>query len=205
MGEWHNLAGQSMKYDSEGNVIGFEGFPTFETERLFLRRMTLDDIDFYIKHFSAPDIVRSTLYDAPADLGTAIDELKKYCIDGFLNDSSIRWGIALKESPDLIGTCGFYKWDKIAKQAEIGYDLAASFRRRGIMAEALTAMIDYAFGPVRLDRLEALVEQSNEGSTRLLRKLGFKIERVLPKNECFHGETIDDYLCVLLREDWGAE
>jgi len=191
-----------MKYDEEGNVVGFVTFPQLETERLLLRRMSVDDVDFYFRQFSDPDIVELTTFDAPKDLEGARDELHEYCLDNFVNDTGIRWGITEKGSPDLIGTCGFYKWVKHAKRAEIGYDLVEAYRRQGIMTEALTSMIDFLFGSVQMNRLEALTIPMNEGSNRLLQKLGFKREGVLRENTYFQGKFLDDHLYALLKRDW---
>jgi ribosomal-protein-alanine N-acetyltransferase len=193
-----------MKHDEEGNVVGFETFPQLETERLVLRRMSLDDADFYFKHFSDPDIVELTAFDGPKDFEAATKELQEYCLDNFVNDTGIRWGIARKGNPDLIGTCGFYKWVKHVRRAEIGYDLAATFRRQGIMTEALTAMINYLFGPLQLNRLEAFTDPRNDGSNRLLQNLGFKREGVLREYTYFHGRFLDDYLYALRKSDWSG-
>jgi len=72
------------------------------------------------------------------------------------------------------------------------------------MTEALTAMIDHMFGSVQLNRIEALIETTNEGSIRLVEKLGFKREGLLRENACFHGKINDDFLYALLRRDWDA-
>ena len=193
---------QTMKRDEEGNVVGFHEFPQLETERLVLRRMSPNDVEFYLRQFSDPEIIELTTFDAPKDLEAAMKELQEYCLDNFVNDSGLRWGITKKGSPELIGTCGFYKWVKHVRCAEIGYDLVAAFRMQGIMTEALTAMIDFLFGPVQLNRLEALTIQRNEGSNRLLERLGFRREGVLRDYTYFHGRFLDDHLYALLKRDW---
>jgi len=164
--------------------------------------MSTNDADFYFRHFSDPDIVEFHAFDGPENIDIAKKELKEYCLDIFVNDMGIRWGITKKESPELIGTCGFYKWGKLVRRAEIGNDLAPDFRRQGIMTEALTAMIDFLFGPVQLNRLEAFTDPRNEGSNRVLQKLGFKREGVLRDYTYFHGRFLDDHLYALLKRDW---
>jgi RimJ/RimL family protein N-acetyltransferase len=46
-----------------------------------------------------------------------------------------RWGISLKSSGQLVGTCGFHKWNKHDLHAEIGYDLNPEFWGQGIMTK----------------------------------------------------------------------
>jgi ribosomal-protein-alanine N-acetyltransferase len=191
-----------MKRDESGVVIGFDEFPVLETERLQLRRMTMDDAGFYLKHFSDPGIVSMSAFEAPKDMAAAIAELREYCVDIFTNDAGIRWGITLRNDPNLIGTLGFYKWVKNARHAEIGYDLDGTYRRQGIMTEALTAALDYIFNKVELNRVQALTDPTNTPSVRLLDKLGFRQEGVLRDYTYFRGKYLNDLLFSLLRREW---
>jgi len=192
----------AMKYDEQGNVAGFLEFPQLETKRLILRRMSQNDAGFYFALFSDPDIIEMTTFDGPKDLDAARKELQDYCLDNFVNDTGVRWGITRKGNPELIGTCGFYKWIKHARRAEIGYDLTATHRKQGVMTEALTAMIDFLFGPAQFNRLEAFTDPRNIGSNRLLEKLGFRREGILRDYTFFRGRFLDDYMYALLRSDW---
>jgi ribosomal-protein-alanine N-acetyltransferase len=191
-----------MKRDESGVVIGFDEFPVLETERLQLRRMTMDDAGFYLKHFSDPGIVSMSAFEAPKDMAAAIAELREYCVDIFTNDAGIRWGITLRNDPNLIGTLGFYKWVKNARHAEIGYDLDGTYRRQGIMTEALTAALDYIFNKVELNRVQALTDPTNTPSVRLLDKLGFRQEGVLRDYTYFRGKNLNDLLFSLIRREW---
>lgn len=194
--------GRTMGYDSEGKMIEFGEFPTLETKRLILRRMTMDDAEFYLKHFSDPTIVALSAYEAPKDIEAARQELREYCVDIFTLNAGIRWGITLKDAPELIGTCGFYKWIKHAYHAEIGYDLAPEFRRKGIMKEALTAMIDYLFGTVGLNRIQALMDPGNLASIKLVESLGFREEGVLREFTRFRGKFLNDAVYSVLASEW---
>jgi hypothetical protein len=49
-----------MKTDEAGRMVEFGEFPELGTKRLVLRRMTLADAEFYLRHFSDPDIVELT-------------------------------------------------------------------------------------------------------------------------------------------------
>jgi ribosomal-protein-alanine N-acetyltransferase len=197
-------AGLDMKVDTDGRIAEFGEFPILESHRLVMRQLTMDDAEFYLRNFSDPTTVELTTFEAPKDLEAAKAELKLYCIDLFANCTGIRWGIVLKESGELVGTCGFHKWVKIHDRAEIGYDMLPEFRERGIMKEALTNMIDYIFGTVRLNRLEALIDPRNIASIRLVESLGFSRDGLLRENTLFRGRYIDDLVYSLLARDWRA-
>ncbi len=192
-----------MTLGAGGRAVAFGEFPRLETERLVLRRMTLGDAEFYLRHFSDPDIVELTAFEAPGDLEAATAELRAYCVENFDRGTGIRWGISRKPDPALIGTCGFHQWVKEGGwRARIGYDLAAADRRKGIMTEALAAMIGYGFGTMRLHRVEALVDPRNAGSIRTLEKLGFRREGVLREDTCFRGRFVDEAMYSLLEQEW---
>lgn len=191
-----------MKRDEDGIVVGFTEFPYLETERLTMRRMTLDDAEYYFRHFSEPSIAEMQAFEPPENMEAAIAELKEYCVDIFTNDLGTRWGIALKGNPNLIGTCGFYKWAKEARHAEIGYELDPEYRGKGIMTEALAAAVDYMFTSVELNRVYALTDTGNTASIRLLLKLGFTQEGVLRDHTYFRGRFMDDAVLSLLKREW---
>jgi hypothetical protein len=115
-------------------MVEFGEFPELETKRLVLRRMTLADAEFYLRHFSDPDIVELTAFDAPENIDKARQELFEFCIKPFEENKGIRWGIVLKGETELAGTIGYHRWVKAGGyHARAGYDLAAAYRRRGVM------------------------------------------------------------------------
>ncbi len=114
-------------------------FPTFETERLLLRPISKEDIDFVYQHFS-DNKVTQYLYDEPPLMNR---EEAVGLIDFFVNSEAKtynRWIIFRKVDHQPIGTCGFHKWEKRYFRAEIGYDLAAPYWGQGYMKEALKSL-----------------------------------------------------------------
>lgn len=181
---------------------GFPEFPALETERLDLREITYDDLDFYHRHFSIREIVEGSGFPAPGSLEDARHELDMFIIDLFKQGKGFRWGIAMKGQKQLIGTCGFYNWVKDARKATIGYDLNPAYWGRGIMREALTEMIRFGFEELGLNRIQCTILPENERSTKLVQGLGFTREGVLRENSFFEGKYQDDAIFSLLRREW---
>lgn len=200
----YQVSGAStMKTDETGRMVEFGEFPELETKRLVLRRMTLADAEFYLRHFSDPDIVELTAFDAPENIAKARQELLEFCIKPFEENKGIRWGIVLKGETELAGTIGYHQWVKAGGyHARVGYDLAAAYRRRGIMTEALMAVLRYGFETTRLNKVEACTDPRNVASIRLLEKLGFHQDGVLRENTYFHGRFIDEVVFSLLASEW---
>jgi len=129
-----------MKTSKEGELMEtFGRFPQLETARLVLREMTPNDVQFYFRHFNNEKVVEGCCFPGPKSLEAAKEELELYCINPFKENRGIRWGITRKGSSELIGTLGYYDWNKTVRRAEIGFDLDPAHWGQGIMTEALGA------------------------------------------------------------------
>ncbi len=165
-------------------------FPEMETDRLKLAILTLDDTEAVFRHFSDENVTRFMDISPCKDRNEA-EEIIRFHIE----DTGCRWGIFSKSDAQFIGTCGFHCWVQGEQsRAEIGFDLAREYWGKGIMQEALKPVIDFGFKHMRLDIIEATVEQENDRSINLLRKLNFERETEL------RGPLIYYFL---LRERWG--
>jgi ribosomal-protein-alanine N-acetyltransferase len=120
----------------------------------------------------------------------------------FNKRKSLRWGITFKDDDWLLGTIGIMNWKPRFFNAALGYDLAKRHWRRGIMFEALTAVLDYAFTTMHMNRLEAFVMPQNEPSSQLLEKLGFQNEGLMREYGYWRGGFHDLMLYSILYDDW---
>jgi RimJ/RimL family protein N-acetyltransferase len=113
-------------------------------------------------------------------------------------------GVAQAGPPEeLIGTVSLFALDLGNRRAEIGYALHRSAWGHGYAAEAVTGVVDHAFGELGLNRLEADIDPRNEASARLLERLGFRREGLLRERWIVAGEVSDSALYGLLRSDRG--
>lgn len=86
------------------------------------------------------------------------------------------WGISYKNSRNLIGTICLWNFSSDKKTAEVGYELLPEYHRKGIMSEALSAVLNCGFNELQLQEIIAITNYSNEGSKQLLLKHHFKWE-----------------------------
>jgi ribosomal-protein-alanine N-acetyltransferase len=114
----------------------------------------------------------------------------------------IRWGIAENKNNYLIGHCGFFEIDKVNCCAEISYCLKSSFYRKGIMTEALNEMLKFGFHRYGLNKIVANVISDNTGSIRVLQKLGFINEGLLPEGLYKNGQSYDLIKFSILKSDF---
>ena len=176
-------------------------YPQLETERLILRSLTMDDLEFAFQHFGDPMINRYLLDGEPVTRREQAVELINFYLEP-TSDTYNRWGIVLKEEGVLVGTCGFHKWERRYFRAEIGYDLGHAYWGQGIMSEALREALSFGFDHMELNRVDALVYPENTLSIRILERLGFRQEGVLRDYFYAGGEFYDHLLFSLLKREW---
>jgi ribosomal-protein-alanine N-acetyltransferase len=184
----------------------FPSFPVLETDRLVLREITMADLDWYMAHFTRPEMVEGDGVFGPQSKEAAEKQLGEYIVDLFRNRDGFRWGVSLRGRPELIGSVGLFKWARPwGHMAELGYDLQREHWGKGVMSEAVRPVIEFGFRRMRLTRIEALAFASNARSVRLLERFGFKREGILRSRGISHdGITSDDVIYSLLRSDWDA-
>lgn len=88
------------------------------------------------------------------------------------------------------------------KTGEIGYSIVREFRGQGIASEAVAALLDEAFEQAALSRINAYCVPENQPSRRLLQRLGFRFEGILPHGATVSGHTVDVLMHRMEREAW---
>ncbi|MEM1395135.1 MAG: GNAT family protein [Cyanobacteria bacterium P01_H01_bin.150] len=165
-----------------------------------LREVKKSDVNAIFKHFSDKEVLKYHDLEALTNLEQAKELIKSF-YEKFHNQQMIRWVIAKKENNTIIGTCGFHNWFQKSFQAEIGYELSQAYWRKGIMTEALTAIIKFGFEKMELNRIAATVMLENTASMKLLKKLGFVEEGILRDYGFWKGEFHDLKMFALLKKE----
>jgi ribosomal-protein-alanine N-acetyltransferase len=178
--------------------INFDPFPVLTTERLVLREVTNDDVNevFFLR---SDDRVMKYIGRAKAE---SIDEAVKWVAlvhDSRVKNEGICWGISLKSDPKkMIGNIGFWRMEKEHYRSEIGYVLYPDQQGKGIMSEALAAVLKYGFETMKLHSVEANIDPENMDSKNLLERNGFVREAYFRENFFFDGTFYDSAIYSLL-------
>ena len=90
--------------------------------------------------------------------------------------------------------------------ATMGYTVAESAQGRGVATQAARQAIGIAFGPLGLERIEAVAAVTNGASRRVLEKAGFQFEGVRRGLLRIQGKRVD-HACygILVTDKWGGE
>ena len=174
---------------------------TLRTDRLLLRPLCEADAPSLFAIFSDPRVMR--YWSTPA--WPTIDKAHALIAQDMQEMSAgkyVRLGIERKDDGQLIGNCTLFNLVEQCRRAEIGYGLAFAAWGRGYMHEALSALLEFGFSELALNRVEADIDPRNLASDRSLERLGFKKEGHLRERWIVDGEVSDSGLYGLLRSEW---
>jgi len=133
------------------------------------------------------------------------EEFERY-LDSVRSPRRKRWLVCRREDGALLGACAITGIQRgVLQSASLDYWIGAAFTRQGYATEALGLVLDEAFGPLELHRVEALVLPDNEPSRRLLRRTGFRLEGVSQRLVLVRGAWCDHERWAITREEWDSE
>ena len=176
--------------------LNLEPFPILETDRLALRKLSMEDAEelFHLRtNEDAMKYINKPRLKSIAEVQELITKM---------NDNSVRiqWAITLKKEDKIIGVIGFHRIEKEHYRAEIGYMLHPQYWNSGIMTEAITRVINYGFNDMKLHSMEAIINPANEVSRKILKNFKFIKEGYYKENYFFEGTFLDSEVYSLLKQ-----
>jgi ribosomal-protein-alanine N-acetyltransferase len=189
-------SGRNRRVD-RGGV--FADLPELETESLLLRKMRLDDAQAMFAYASDPEVTRYVLFETHRSVEDS-EEFLRFAVEGYERGDFGGWGIVLKKSGAFIGTCGVDVNYEHAR-AELGYVLSREHWGKGLMPEAVRAVIRFGFRRMELNRIQARCIAENTASERVMEKAGMTYEGTLRESEYIKGAYRDMKLYSILRRE----
>lgn len=111
--------------------------------------------------------------------------------------------LAIEVEGEAAGGIGIHHMKDVYRyNGEIGYWLSEKYWGKGIMSDAVGAMVEHAFTRTRWLRLFATIFENNQASMRVLEKNGFVLEAIHRKTVMKEGALMDEHLYALLKERW---
>ena len=177
------------------------GTQRLETHRLILRRFRIEDAEDMFRNWASdPEVTKYLTWPAHPNIDVTRmvlgDWIARYDDGRFYN-----WAIEMKDIGSVIGNISVVRLEEAIGETEIGYCLGQDFRGRGIMPEALRAVLDYLFDTAGAERIMAGHDTENPASGRVMEKAGMRPEGVR-RHGGRNNRGICDVACyALLRED----
>jgi [ribosomal protein S5]-alanine N-acetyltransferase len=181
-----------------------DSFPMLTTSRLVLREISTDDAAALLSIHGDVEMMKWFGSEPILDEAGALALVGVFASWRSLPNPGIRFAIQLKESPELIGTIGLFKWNRIWRTCSIGYELSGTHHGKGIMNEAAQAAIAWGFDAMDLNRIEAQIHPNNAASISLAKRLGFLEEGRLREAGYWNGGPQDLFQYSLLRSEWNS-
>lgn len=149
-----------------------------ETERLILRRLTIDDAPFILTLLNDPSFLR---YIGDKNVRN-LDDARNYILTGpvasYEKHGFGLYLVELKDTQTPIGLCGIIRREELPAP-DIGFALLPEFWNKGLAFEAATAVLNYARDQLTLRRILAITSLDNEASIDLLQRLGLSFTRIM--------------------------
>ena len=149
------------------------------TERLFLRRLVLADAPFILRLLNDPGFLEHIGDKGVRNVEDAVNYLENGPIAMYARHGHGLYGVALKESGELIGISGLLRRDEY-QDIDLGYAFLPEHRGGGYASEAGAAVLRIASGVIGAKKVIALVAPGNAASIRVLEKLGFGASAIPP-------------------------
>ena len=179
----------------------FKNNPQLETERLILRKLELKDAKDIFAYASDCEVSKYMTWDTH----NSIEDSKgfiNFILNRYEKDDAGEWGIVLKKTGRLIGTLGFFQYDKKHNRAELGYVLGHPHWGQGIMPEAVSRLLKFAFDDIGFNRIESCHCLPNEKSGRVMQKVGMYFEGIAKEKFFAKGINWDVKQYAILKKDW---
>jgi RimJ/RimL family protein N-acetyltransferase len=181
--------------------------PTYpvRTGRLLLRPLTAGDVDALFSYRSIPDVCRYVPF-VPMTREVIHERLAGQWANSDLTDEgqALTLGVELAGTGELIGDVVLFWHSREHGGGEIGYVVHPDFGGHGYATEAAHALLRLGFDDLGLHRVVARIDERNEPSAKVARRLGMRQEARLVHNELFKGEWSTELDFAMLADEWPA-
>lgn len=154
------------------------GTNSIETLRLILRRFAEQDAgDMYHNWANDPEVCKYLPWGPHQDIQVSKNRIRNY-MKYYENNNAYIWAIYLKSLNQVIGSISVEISNETQKSCEIGYCIGRAFWNRGIMTEALRAVMHYLFYEIGYLTIKAKHDVLNVASGRVMQKAGMRFEKI---------------------------
>lgn len=182
-------------------MLKHKGTQPIETNRLILRRAVREDAEPMFRNWASdPEVTKFLTWPTYEKVETAHQILDQW-VREYEKPDCYQWMIVLKELGEPIGSISVVRRNDRVEEAEIGYCIGSHWWHRGIMSEALNAVIDYLFTEVGMNRVAARHDPNNPHSGAVMRKCGMIYEGTRRAGDRNNQGICDAAQYAILRSD----
>lgn len=183
-------------------MINHKGIQKLETERLVLRKFSLEDVEDMFNNWANDDLVTEHLsWPTHKDIDVTNKVLKTW-VESYEQEDTYLWAITLKENNMVVGSIGVVDLDQRHEACSIGYCIGRAFWGKGITTEAFKVVLEFLLNDVGFERVQAYHHTNNPASGKVMEKSGLQYEgRLRHYRKNIKGEFVDCDLYGIIRAD----
>ena len=183
-------------------MLTHKGTKEIETPRLILRPFVMEDAPAMYRNWASDSEVTKFL-TWPTHSSEAVSAMVLAdWTEQYADPRYYQWAIVLRETEEPIGSIAAVNLDDSVEKAEIGYCIGRKWWHRGIMSEALKAVVDYFFEDVGMNRVEAKHDPKNPHSGGVMKKCGMTFEGTARQDGRNNQGICDLSRWAILRSEW---
>lgn len=170
------------------------GTRMLQTYRLILRSFVESDAEAMFQNWaSSAENLTYVTWNPHPDVEVTRNSIRNW-VASYTNPNYYKWTICLKENPEqVIGDISIVEMDEIDSSCEIGYVLGKNYWCRGMMTEALKAVLDFCFTQAGFQKIRARYASLNPASGRVMEKAGMSYLKTIT-----NGVERKDYVADLI-------
>lgn len=177
------------------------GTQRIETDRLVLRKAQLDDAQAMFDNWASdPEVTKYLTWPTHGSVDVT-KQVTESWVNGYEQENYYQWMIELKENGQPIGSISVVNMDERVEKVEIGYCMGRNWWHKGIMSEAVQAVMGFLFDEVGVNRIEARHDPRNPHSGGVMRKCGMIYEGTARQADRNNQGVCDACHYALLAED----
>lgn len=178
------------------------GTKELETERLILRRFTINDADNMYKNWASdPEVTKYLMWPTHDSVHISRDILNTW-ISNYEKKDFYQWAIVPKDLNQPIGIISIVHQDKSIKMVHVGYCIGRKWWGQGFTSEALGRLICFFFEEVKVNRIESRHDPRNPNSGKVMMKCGLKYEGTSRQSDWNNQGICDSSFYGILASDY---
>jgi RimJ/RimL family protein N-acetyltransferase len=177
-----------------------DGLPVLRGETVLLRGLRDPDAVSLFPHLHTP-AVREFVAPPPASVD-ALASFIGWTREQHRTGAGITFGIVPGGAAGVVGVIQLWPIEPDFSVAEWGFVLAERYWGTGVFEQSARLALDFAFGALGVERLEARAVRSNERAQQALRRLGATEEGILRHGFKHSSGWVDQVMWSVLSEEW---
>ncbi len=174
----------------------------FETARLIIRPLGLEDLNDFHAYRSDPEVARFQGYEPMSEPECTAYLTKNVQTEFGVPGKWKQFALELQSNGNVIGDIGIHFREEDPKTCELGISLHRQYQRKGFAKEGMLAVLDYLFCTLKVHRIAERLDSENEDSIKLLESIGFRKEAFFLENYFSDGQWRSELQYALLHREW---